>query len=690
MDLKRIMVALRHCGRIQSIKRGKSLHSHVIKHGFSHNIFIANNLLSMYIDFTLLGDAQKLFDEIPDKNIVTWTTMVYAYATNKRPDKAISLYEYMLESELEAPNGFMYSAVLKACALAGDLELGRLIHKRISRDNLENDTVLMNTLLDMYVKCGRLEDAREVFDKLLNANSTSWNTIISGYCKEGLIEEAIGLFHQMPARNAASWNSIIAGLADSGSLQALEFVCMMHKQGLNLDEFTLPCSLKACSSLGLLNIGKQIHCHVIKSGLERSCFTISALLDMYSNCNALSEAVRLFHQYLSYDALASNNLAPWNSMLSGYVINEQNEAAASLLLQIHSSGLYIDSYTFSSALKVCINFLNLRLGLQVHGLIVTSGYQLDYVVGSILIDLYAKLGNVKNALFLFHRLPKKDIIAWSSLIMGCAKVGLNLLAFSLFRDMVRSDFGVDQFVISSILKVCSSLASVGSGKQVHALCVKSGFNTEEVTLTSLIDMYLKCGQIEDGLVLFSYMPERDIVSWTGIIVGCGQNGRAKEAITFFNQMLQSGLKPNEVTFLGVLSACRHAGLVREAWTIFESMKAEFGVEPHLEHYYCMVDLLGQAGCFQEARKLIADMPFEPDKTIWSSMLKACGTHKNIELVGVVAEQLIAASPEDPFIYVMLSNIYAELEMWDSLSKVRNACKKLGRKEAGMSWIEITS
>ncbi|KAJ0024553.1 hypothetical protein Pint_08230 [Pistacia integerrima] len=521
MGLKHIMVALRHCGRIQSIKQGKTLHSYVIKHGFSHNIFVANNLLSMYVDFTFLNDAQKLFDEIPDKNIVTWTAMVSAYTSNKRPDKAIRLYEYMLESELEAPNGFMYSAVLKACAVAGDLELGRLIHKRISRENLENDTVLMNTLLDMYVKCGRLGDARKVFDKLLSANSTSWNTIISGYCKEGLIEEAISLFHQIPARNVVSWNTIIAGLANSGSLQALEFVCMMHKEGLDLDEFTIPCSLKACSSLGLLDMGKQIHCHVIKSGFEHSCFTVSALVDMYSNCNVLSEAVRLFDQYLSCDALASNNLALWNSMLSGYAINEQNEAAVSLLLQIHSSGLYSDSYTFSSALKVCINLLNLRLGLQVHGLIVTSGYQLDYVVGSILLDLYAKLGNVKNALGLFHKLPKKDIVAWSGLIMGCAKVGLNSLAFSLFRDMVRSDLEVDQFVISSVLK-------------------------------------------------------------------------------------------------------------------------------------------------------------------------ACGIYKNIELVGVVAEQLIAASPEDPSIYVMLSNVYAELEMWDSLSKVRNAGKKLGTKEAGMSWIEISS
>ncbi|KAK1553537.1 hypothetical protein Q3G72_000161 [Acer saccharum] len=465
MDLKPLILALRRCGRSQSVRHGISLHSHIIKHGFFHDIFMANNLLSMYVDFTYLNDAHKLFDEMTYKNIVTWTTMVSAYTSNKRPDEAIKLYNHMLECDLEAPNGFMYSAVLKACALAGDLQLGRLIHKRISRENLDNDTVLMNTLLDMYVKCGIVSDAKKVFDNFFSANSTSWNTIISGYCKEGLMEEAISLFHQMPKRNVISWNSIIAGLAHKGSFLALEYVCMMHKEGLKLDEFTLPCGLKACSYFNLLAMGKQIHCYVVKSGFECSCFIVSALVDMYSNCNLLSAATKLFDQYSSCDGLGCDSLALWNSMLSGYIVNEKNKAALCLLSQIHSSGVCIDSYTFSSAVKVCLNLLNLRLGLQVHGLIVTCGYESDYVVGSILIDLYAKLGNVKNALKLFHRLPNKDIVAWSGLIMGCAKMGLNSLAFSLFRDMINLDLEVDQFVVSSVLKVCSSLASVGSGKQ---------------------------------------------------------------------------------------------------------------------------------------------------------------------------------------------------------------------------------
>ncbi|CAN6583916.1 unnamed protein product [Malus baccata var. baccata] len=688
--LNRIATALRHCGGRSQANHGRAFHSQLIKLGALNDVFLANNLISLYVAFPCLSDARKVFDGMPDRNVVTWTTMVCGYTNCGKPDKAVGLYKRMLESESETPNGFMYSAVLKACGLVGDLRTGKLIHERICSERLEFDTVLMNTLLDMYFKCGSLSDARRVFDDMSSKNTTTWNTMVSGYTKAGLVDEAVCLFHQMQEPNVISWNSIIAGLADNGSPRAFEFVCIMHREGLKLDGFTFPCALKTCGRHGLLASGKQIHCYVIKSGFESGIFTVSALVDMYSNGNELTEAVKLFDQRSRCYASISDSLALWNSMLSGYVINECNSAALDLVLKIHCSGTCMDSYTFSGALKACVNLRNLRLGHQVHGLVVTAGYELDHIVGSILTDLHARLGNIKNALGLFQRLPKKDAVAWTGLIIGCATTGQSWLAFSLFRDMVYFGLEVDQFVLSFILKVCSSLTSLGSGKQVHAFSVKSGYESEEVVVTSLLDMYSKCGEINNALALFDSVEERDTVCWTGIIVGCGQNGRAEEAIKFFNEMTESGLKPNEITYLGVLSACRHAGLVEGARTIFNSMKILHGLEPRLEHYYCMVDILGQAGCFKEAEQLIAKMPFEPDPIIWRSLLVACGTHKNTELVNVIADQILTTLPEDPSTYVTLSNVYAELGMWDDLSKVRIAIKKLGAKEAGKSWIEIST
>ncbi|CAA7046956.1 unnamed protein product [Microthlaspi erraticum] len=685
MDLKLIAARLRNCGKLQAFKRGESIQAHLIKQGISKNVFLANNVISMYLDLRSLCDAHKVFDEMTERNIVTWTTMVSGYTSDGNPNKAISLYRSMLDSREEAPNEFMYSAVLKACGLAGDLQLGRLIHERIGEENLKGDVVLMNAVLDMYVKNGRVCEADKAFSEISQPNSTSWNTLISGYCKAGLVDEAVGLFNRIPQPNGVSWNCLISGFVDKGSPRALEFLIKMHREGIVLDGFALPCGLKACSFCGLLTMGKQLHCCVVKLGLESSSFAISALIDMYSNCGCLSDAADVFHQE---KVAVYSSVAVWNSMLSGYLVNEKSEAALGLLLRMYQSGLCLDSYSLSGALKICNNLVSLRLGLQVHGLAVISGYELDYIVGSVLVDLHANVGNIQDANRLFHMLPNKDIVAFAGLIRGCVKAGFSSLAFDLFRELIKLGFDADQFVISSVLKVCSSLASLGWGKQIHGLCVKKGYESETVTATGLTDMYVKCGEIENGIVLFDAMLERDVVSWTGIIVGCGQNGRGEEAIRYFREMIGSGVEPNEVTFFGVLTACRHSGLVEEGRSFLESMRCEYGLEPCVEHYYCVVDLLGQAGRFQEAEELIKEMPMEADKTIWMSLLTACGTHKNDGLVSVAAERLLKAFPEDPSVYTCVSNVYAMMGMWDRLSEVREAAKKFGAKESGLSWVEI--
>lgn len=659
MLLSQFLVSLRHCGRIQAFQHGKSLHSHLIKLGFLNNVFVCNNLIAMYVGFAFLDDANKVFDGMLERNEVTWTTMISGYTNNGKADTGIKLYTEMVDSKAEVANSFLYSIVLKACASLGNLQIGRFIHGRISYRRLEFETVLMNSLIDMYVKCGKLKDAQKVFRDILVPNSTSFNILISGYNKEGYMEEMIGI------------------------------ICTMHQKGIKLDDFTFPCALKACSSLSLLALGKLIHCYIVKSGFTCSCFTFSSLIDMYSNCRQMIEAVKLFNQYPDCKPSTSGSLAVLNSMLSGYVDNEQNVSAINLISQIHSSGMQTDCYTLSNALKVCLNLNNLRLGHQVHALAVINGYELDYIIGSILVDFYVKSRRVSYALCLFQRLPIKDIVAWSCLISGCAKIGLNSLAFTLYRDMIRLGLQVDHFIISSVIRACSSLAGLTSGKQVHAFCIKSGYEIEEVIVTSLVDMYSKCGEIEDGLALFNHISERDSVLWTGIIVGCGRNGREREAIMVFKDMIRSGFKPNEVTLLGVLSACKHAGLVDEGLTIFKSMETEHGIEPSLEHYYCIIGLLGQAGFFEEAEELINVMPFEANTIVWRSLLVACVTHKRTEMVDLIAKHLLATSADDPSVYVTLSNVYATMGMWENSSKLRATMKEVGLKEAGQSWIQTT-
>ncbi|WJX32577.1 hypothetical protein P8452_20885 [Trifolium repens] len=507
-------------------------------------------MISVYAKCSSFNDARNLFDEMPHRNIVSWTTMVSAFTNSGMPCEALKLYNEMLESKTEQPNRFLYSAVLKACGLARNIELGKLVHDHIFQSKLDVDIVLMNALLDMYVKCGSLMDAQRVFYEIPCKNATSWNTLILGHAKQGLIGDAMKLIDKMPEPDIISWNSIVAGLVEYASVHALQFVTMMHVKGLKLDEFTFPNALKACGLGDELMLGREIHCYIIKSGFESSCYCISALIDMYSNCNLLGEAMKIFYQFFR-NSPVSESLVLWNSMLSGYV----------------ASGDYVEALA------------------------------------------------------------------------------------------------------------CSSLASHQRGKQVHALCLKKGYEAERVITTALIDMYAKCGDIEDALALFGCLSEIDTLSWTSIIVGCAQNGRADEAISLLHKMIESDTKPNKITILGVLTACRHAGLVEEAWAVFNSIETKHGLIPCPEHYNCMVDILGQAGRFEEAGKLISEMPFKPDKTIWSSLLGACGTYKNRHLANIVAEHLLAISPEDVSVYIMLSNVYAALGMWDNLSKVREAVKK---------------
>ncbi|ONK57247.1 uncharacterized protein A4U43_C10F18110 [Asparagus officinalis] len=682
-NLDAIAHTLRHCGKIRAISRGKSLHSQIIKHGLYSIVFIANNLMGMYCDFKLYSDAQKLFDEMPERNVVSWTTSISAHMHAGNPYKALKVFTQMLDFAYEEPNRYTYSIVLKSCALVGDLEMGKWIHDRVSRNTqLRFDTVLVNAVLDMYVKCGSLEEARKVLDGDCPLNSTSWNTMISGYMKYGDLIEAENLFIQVSEPDAVSFNTMIAGFAKREDSMALDYVYMMHKGGIKLDNYTFPSALKMCGFLKSERMGEQIHAYIIKPGFMYSSFIGPSLIDMYSNCGRMNEATRLCDEYSTCVGSVSDQLALLNSMASGLVLNGRDKSSLNLVSKIHNSGLVLDAFMLSSALKACINLHNIRLGLQVHGFIITNGYQLDQIVGSILINLYAISGKLEDSLTLFRSLPHKDKISWTVLITNCVQKESIQLAFSLFRQMIYRKIEADHFVISSILKACASLPWLRGGEQVHSFCIRGGFESDNFILASLIDLYSKCGNIDDGLKVFESVTQKDTVCWTGIIVGCGYNGRAKEAIELLQTMTNSGEEPNNITFLGVLSACRHAGLVKEACDMFNRMRENHGLVPSLEHYCVMVDILSRDGRFEEAKKLLSDMPYEPGKNMWNAMLGASMTHQNADLGKLII------LPFDSSGYATMANIYARLGMWEHATKLRELMRRVSHKESGKSWIEV--
>ncbi|KAK1263949.1 Pentatricopeptide repeat-containing protein [Acorus gramineus] len=686
-NLETIARALRRCGRTQAVRCGRSLHARLIKLGSSpSDVFVANNTLSMYSDLSIFNDARTLFDEMPNRNVVSWTSLISAQTRLGDPSEALKTFARMLESE--EPNVFAYSVALKACASCADLEMGRWIIAHVSRIGFWSDVVLMNSAIDMYVKCGSLGEARGVFDGMGMRNLTSWNTMIAGYALEGRMEEATKMFYRMREHDKVSWNTLVMGFARVESVRALEFACAMRREGFSLDEFTFPCVLNVCGSFGDVGMGQNVHSQVIKFGFELSCFIGSALIDMYAKCGKLDLAEKLFNGFSNNGGTVGDKLAIWNSMVSGYSINGCDNGTLNLVSKMHRLGMRLDYYTFSSVLKACGNLWNSRFTLQVQGLIFTCGFHLDSVVASVLVDCYVKCGNVRDAFQLFQMIPYKDTVSWAGMISGCTQHGLDSLACSLFVRMIALEMKVDQFITSSTLKACSNLAGLEFGKQVHAFCMKNGYESEEVTSTSLIDMYSKCGEIDDGMRVFESATQRDAVCWTGIIVGCGQNGRAKDAIRLFAEMLISGVEPNEITFVGVLSACRHAGMIEEACSYFKMMREQHNLFPLSEHFCCMIDLLGRAGKFEEAERLISEMPYNTSEVIWHSLLGGSRCFDNAGIGKSAAERVLSKSSNDTSMYVALSNVYAGLGMWDDSARLRGVMRKVGMKDAGKSWVEL--
>ncbi|CAI0475986.1 unnamed protein product [Linum tenue] len=355
-----------------------------------------------------------------------------------------------------------------------------------------------------------------------------------------------------------------------------------------------------------------------------------------------------------------------------------------------NAGIAADSYTFSCILKCFAASGSVKNGEWLHGYLL----KLDLaacscsVVNSLL-SFYAKVGRVESARKLFDELPQRDVVSWNSMISGYVANGLLHDAIRLFHEMTSSGTKPDIFTLSAVLHACASSGSLESGKSVHNYITGQGLESNLFVCNALMDMYAKCGSMEDASLVFSQMPVKDIISWNTIIAGYGMHGFGKEAIRAFEEMRRDGIKPDGVSFISVLYACSHSGLVNEGWRFFNIMQKECKIEPSLEHYACMVDLLSRSGKLQMAYEFIKGMPIKPDATIWGALLCGCRIHHDVKLAERVAEHVFELEPENARYYVLLANIYAEAEKWEEVKELRVKIGRRGlKKHPGCSWIEV--
>eukprot|EP01018_Ginkgo_biloba_P003212 Gb_06361 [translate_table: standard] len=490
----------------------------------------------------------------------------------------------------------------------------------------------------------------------------------------------------MPLSNGDNGNrrspEDVRTLCEQGRLQeALHILRVMDK---HVDTSTYVFLLQVCIQKKALSEGKFIHAHMNEKGFGPGRFLQNKLMNMYVKCGNLEEARRVF------DRMHKRDVFSWTVMISAYSGHGFYEEALTLFRQMQRTGTQPNQLTFASVLPACANLAALEQGMEIHDDIIRNGFQSNVILESALVDMYAKCGNINKARHVFDKMLQRNVVCWNTMIAAYTRHGFSQEALTLFHQMQRTGIQPDQFTFASVLPACANLGALEQGMDIHEQIIKGGFQSNVFVENALVDMYAKCGSIENARNLFDKMLKRDTVSWNAMIGGYAMHGYAKEALSLFEQMQSSGISPNHVTLVCILSACCHAGLVKEGWQYFKCMSEYYHIIPAMKHYVCMVDLLGRAGCLDEAQDFISKMPIKPDATVWRSLLGACRIHNNVELGEQVAEHLFELDPTNVGPYVLLSNIYAAAGRWDDSENVRRLMKdrKL-KKQPGCSWIEVS-
>lgn len=642
------------CSSLRSLEQGRKIHLHILASKCQPDVILNNHILNMYGKCGSLKDARSVFDYMHQRNVVSWTSVIAGYSQNGQENDAIELYFQMLQSGV-MPDQFTFGSIIKACSGLNDVGLGRQLHAQVIKSEHGSHLIAQNALIAMYTKFDQLADAWDVFSHITTKDLISWASMIAGFSQLGYEFEALCHFREM-----------------------------LRCGGYQLNEFIFGSVFSACSSLLHPECGRQIHGVCIKFGLGRDIFAGCSLCDMYARCGFLDFARVIF------DHIERPDLASWNAMIAGVANGGDVNEAMSFFSQMRHLELIPDKLTIRSLLCACTGPLALHQGMQVHSYIVKIGFDTSVPVCNALLTMYAKCCVLCKAFLVFEELGENaDSVSWNSILTACMQHNQAGDVFRLFNLLLVSQNKPDRITLSNVVGACAEVASLEMGNQAYCYIMKTGLILDVSVMNGLIDMYIKCGSLGSAQELFDSMEDPNIVSWSSLIVGYAQFGYGEEALKLFKRMRSLGVRPNEVTFVGVLTACSHVGLVEEGWQLYRTMETEYGIEPTREHCSCVVDLLARAGRLHEAEDFINQMPFDPDIIVWKSLLAACKTHGNADVGRRAAEKILIMDPTNSAAHVLLCNIYASSGRWGDVARMRGSMKERGvRKVPGQSWIEV--
>lgn len=513
------------------------------------------------------------------------------------------------------------------------------------------------------------------------------------------IQYAASIFHHMQNPNLFMFNSLLRAYSISDvPKQAFGVFNNLRTQGIMLDQFSFVTTLKACARDLAVNTGQGIHGVVIRSGNLMFINVKNTLLHFYCECGRIVDAHKLFDEFPQ-----ENDLVSWNTLMGGYLQVSQPAVTVELFTQMFSCDLRVSIATLLCVLSAFGDLGDSFGGESVHGHCIKIGFCSNLNVATALIEMYAETGDMTAGRRIFDGVVEKDVILWNCMIDNYAKIGLLEEAAALLQLMKLEGLKPNSSTLAGLLSACAASGSIKLGQFLNDFVEEVGLELDAVLGTALVDMFSKCGFLAKAIEIFERMESKDVKSWTAMILGYGVHGQARNAVALFNRIEEEGFRPNEVTFLAVLSACSHGGLVIEAMNCFERMVQVYGFSPQVEHYGCMIDLLGRAGLLEEAHDLIKRLPSRGDATGWRALLAACRVYGNVELAECAKRVLVEIDDKHPTDSILLSSTYAiagrlpDHRRWKELMQQnintntgKRSIGKKGRmvKEVGCSTIEM--
>ncbi|KAI3792921.1 hypothetical protein L2E82_06814 [Cichorium intybus] len=574
------LLAVESCNSMAQLRQ---IQAQFTRTGLIFHVFPVSRILT-FCALSETGDlkyAHRLFNQFHSPNVYMWNIMIRGCLKSHLNVKGLSLFRLMVRKSVEMDRrSFVFG--LKACE---GLQAGESLHSLVWKVGFDCDLVVQNGLVHFYGERGQLGSARKVFDESCERDVFSWTTLINGYVKQGMSDQALRVFK------------------------------LMEASGVQPNEITMIPVFSACSQKGDLELGKSIHDYVKKMNLNTSLNLMNSILDMHVKCGSLVTAREIF------DNMRTKDVFSWTSMINGY----------------------------------------------------------------------AKNGELVSAKKLFDEMPERNIVSWNAMIAGYSQNNKPKEALELFLDMENAGVVPIESTLVCVLSACAQSGCLDLGQWMYFYYIKQNRIQPTVTLgNAFIDMYAKCGKIDAAEELFNEIHDKDLVSWNSMIVGFASHGHAIKAVNLFEEMKGTGLyKPDEITFIGVLSACSHGGLLAQGRSYLKEMEKTFGLKPKVEHYACMIDLLGRMGLLDEAYGLITEMPMEADKVVWGAILNACRMHGNVELGKVATEKLLILDPNDSGVYMLMESLCASRRKWDDVKMIRSMMRGNGvKKTPGRSSVEV--